>query len=165
MTDPWSLTAAALREPWRLWTAHAAHFGAVHAAANALAVLVPAILVPREDRRRMLLVALVVAPLLSLLLLPGLGEGRYRGASGLGCALWAFAGLRLALPPGGRVVGLLLLGALGAKIVVEVLLDLHPVAAGGGWVPMPRAHVLGALLGLAAALRHGPRGRVPTGPS
>lgn len=98
--DAFALTAEALREPWRLWTGHMVHFGWEHTLANAIALAVPWILVGRAGRRRLALSTLLVPPLLSLLLLPSIGEAEYRGASGLACALWALVGLQLAR--GGR---------------------------------------------------------------
>ena len=49
--DAWSLTAAALHEPWRLWTGHLAHFGREHALVNAVALAVPFALAPPGLRR------------------------------------------------------------------------------------------------------------------
>jgi membrane associated rhomboid family serine protease len=157
--DPLALSAEALREPWRLWTCHLAHFGWEHALANFIALAVPALLVPRRERGRLLLVLLVAAPLLSLLLLPGLGQGQYRGASGLACVAWAWVGLRLLSAKDSTAVGLLMLGALLFKLVVESpssnSLLLHPV----GWQALPAAHLWGTFLGMACALPTGFRTR------
>lgn len=153
-----ALTAEAWREPWRLWTGHLAHFGWDHAMANAVALAVPFLLVPRGDRLRLALAPLGLAPLLSLLLLPGLGGAEYRGASGLACALWALAGLHLARRRAGALPGGLMLGGLALKLVAETAFGstlLHPA----GWQALPAAHLWGALLGLAAALPARPRAR------
>lgn len=149
--DPLTLTAEALREPWRLWTGHLIHFGWEHALANALALAVPAILVRRQDRGRLLLAALVLAPLLSLALLPCLGGGQYRGASGLACALWAWVGLRLAGRREPFAPGLLLLGGLALKLSLESSLGACFLTAHSGWQTLSPAHASGALLGLCLA--------------
>ncbi|WP_243317999.1 hypothetical protein [Geothrix paludis] len=155
--DTLALTAEALREPWRLWTGHLVHFGWEHALANAVALAVPWILAAPRNRRRLALAMLVLPPLVSLLLLPSLGGGEYRGASGLACALWALAGLRLAGQQGSTPVGLLMLGGLGLKLGAEAAFGgsflLHP----DGWQTLTAAHRWGVLLGLASALPPWPR--------
>lgn len=150
--DPLALTAEALREPWRLWTGHLAHFGWDHALANAAALAVPWILAAPRDRLRLALATAFLPPLLSLLLLPALAGAEYRGASGLACALWALAGLRLAQRRESLPTGALLLGGLLVKLVAEAALDAPLLVRPGPWQPMPRAHLGGALLGLLAAL-------------
>ena len=150
--DPLALTVDALREPWRLWTCHLVHFGWEHALANTIALLVPVVLVPRKDRGRLLVVALLVAPLLSLLLLAGLGREQYRGASGLACVLWAWVALWSLSTKNATPVGLLMLGGLLLKLVAETAFSscflLHPE----GWQAMPAAHLWGTFLGLTSAL-------------
>jgi len=150
--DPLTLTLDALREPWRLWTGHLAHFGWEHALANLVALAVPALLVPRRERGLLLLVLLLAAPLLSLLLLPGLGQGQYRGASGLACVAWSWVGLRLLSTGNNSRVGLLMLGGLLLKLAAETVSGscflLHPE----GWQALPAAHLWGTLLGLTCAL-------------
>lgn len=150
--DLWSLTAEALREPWRLWTGHLAHFGWEHALANAVALLVPLLLLPARERGRAILALGLIAPLLSLALLPGLGVAEYRGASGLACALWALAGLRLIGRRESAGVGLLLLAGLGLKLAAEAALGSCFLVRAEGWQAMPSAHFWGAVLGLGLAL-------------
>ena len=130
---------------------HLVHFGWEHALANALALAVPAILVRRQDRGRLLLAVLVLAPLLSLALLPCLGGGQYRGASGLACALWAWVGLRLAGRRESFAPGLLLLGGLALKLSLESSLGACFLTAHSGWQTLSPAHASGALLGLCLA--------------
>jgi membrane associated rhomboid family serine protease len=150
--DAFALTAEALREPWRLWTGHLVHFGGGHALANDVALAVPWILAAARDRRRLALAMLILPPLLSLLLLPSLGGGAYRGASGLACALWALAGLRLAARRESLAVGQLMLGGLACKLAAEAALGTAFLVQPEGWSTLPVAHLWGALLGLAAAL-------------
>lgn len=150
--DPLALTAEALREPWRLWTGHLVHFGWEHALTNAVALAVPWILAPPADRRRLALAMVVLPPLLSLLLLPSLGGGEYRGASGLACAFWVLVGLRLAAREAFASVGPLMLAGLLVKLTAETALGSSVLLRPEGWSTLPAAHLWGAGLGLLAAL-------------
>ena len=145
--NPFVLTPDALVQPWRLWTCHLVHFGAAHALLNLAALVAPFALLPA--RARLALGLACLAPLLSLLLLPGLEGGSYRGASGLACAAWAMAGP--ALFRRDRLLGALWLAALAAKVGVEALRGTAFLAGGPGWAPLPAAHAWGALLGLLAS--------------
>jgi rhomboid family GlyGly-CTERM serine protease len=150
--DPLALTWEALREPWRLWTGHLVHFGWEHALANLVALAVPALLVPRREQGRLLLVLLVTAPLLSLLLLPSLGQGQYRGASGLACVAWTWAGLRLLATKNSTPTGLLMLGGLLLKLAAEAVAGNGFLLRPEGWQALPAAHLWGTCLGLTYAL-------------
>jgi len=150
--DPFALTWEALREPWRLWTCHLAHFGWEHALANLIALAVPALLARREDQGRLIWILLLAAPLLSLLVLPGLGQDQYRGASGLACVAWAWVGLCLLARRESAAMGLTLLGGLALKLALEAAFGRGLVVAGPGWQTLPAAHFWGALLGLTTAL-------------
>lgn len=150
--DALSLSAEALREPWRLWTAHLAHFGWEHLLANAMALTVPFTLAPRRDRPGLALALLLLAPLLSLFLLPTLGDGEYRGASGLACALWALTGLRMTSRRSSTSLGLLMLSGLALKLLAEAAQGGGVLVHAAGWQTLPAAHLCGALLGLGAAL-------------
>ncbi len=150
--DPFALTAEALREPWRLWTGHLTHFGWEHALANALTFGVPLLLTDRQERARILLSLLAVAPLLSLVVLTGLGTGQYRGASGLACALWAMVSLRLAERQEATPYGLLMLGGLLLKLGAEAVLGTGCLVRPEGWQSLPAVQLWGTLLGLAFAL-------------
>lgn len=150
--DLFTLTTAALQEPWRLWTCHLVHFGWVHALANGVALAVPWLLVDPADRARVGLALALLAPLLSLLLLLSLPpEGTYRGASGLACGLWGLAGVRLLKLRKTRVFGVALLGALAFKLVAEQGFGIGLLQP-AGWRVLPAAHGWGALLGLLAGL-------------
>lgn len=159
--DAFALTAEALREPWRLWTGHLVHFGWGHALANAVALAVPWILAAPRDRRRLILAVLVLPPLLSLLLLPSLGGGEYRGASGLACACWALVGLRLALEEAPSTLGRVMLVGLLLKLAAETVFGGGVMLRPEGWSTLPAAHLWGAGLGLLAALPDRSRVRLP----
>lgn len=144
--NPFVLARGAGSEPWRLWTCHAVHFGLGHALLDLAALAVPFVLV--QARRRLFLGLLLVAPLLSLALLPDLGDGTYRGASGLACAAWAMAGCHLLRQRRTRLEGLGLLALLGLKLLVEGVHGAGFLAGGPGWVSLPAAHRWGAALGV-----------------
>ena len=160
--DPFALTARALREPWCLWTCHMAHYGWEHALANAIALAVPALLAHPKDRRPLLSATLLMTPLLGLLLLPKLGPGQFRGASGLACLAWSWVGLRLAARKESFSVGLALLGGLGLKLALEGALGTSFMPTHPDWQNLPSAHIWGTLLGLASALPGLPRSRAVT---
>lgn len=164
--DSLALSAEALREPWRLWTGHLVHFGWAHALANAVALAVPGILAAPGDRRRMARAMLLLAPLLSLLLLPSLAGAEYRGASGLACALWAQAGLGLLLRRESVPGGALLLGGLALKLILEAALGAPFLVRPEGWQSLSQAHLWGAMLGLGAGLAGTslPGWGIPAGP-
>jgi len=150
--NPLVLDSGALGQPWRLWTCHLLHFSLAHAFLNLAALALPFLLAGRRlARRAVLWLGLAGAPLLSLALLPALEGGQYRGASGLACAAWAMVGLTLALGPGTRLKGALLLGPLALKLILEGL-GVGTVLQPAGWQVLPAAHLYGALLGCLAAL-------------
>lgn len=158
--DPWSLTRAAMIEPWRLWTGHLVHYSAAHALSNAFALAVPLILLPEAERPAAIRALLIGAPLLSLTLLPLLSGGdAYRGASGLACILWALAGLRLCRPGEAVPVGLLLLTGLTLKLAAEAMALPSGLVPAGGWRALPAAHLRGAMVGLVLGLLPGDRAR------
>ena len=167
--DPFALTPAALHEPWRLWTAHLAHFGWAHALPNLVAFAVPLVLAPRWLRPSLLGALVLVAPLLSLLLLPGLEGGQYCGASGLACALWAMVGLNLSVRSTTAPLGLMMVGGLLVKLGAETALGSCFLARADSWQALPAAHLWGSALGLGAGLlirpgsRRARRSEAPTG--
>jgi len=159
--NPFVLGGAGL---WRLWTCHLVHFGVGHALLDLAALGVPFALVPARAWPRMLLGLFLVAPVLSLVLLPGLNGGTYRGASGLACAAWSMAGAALARERGTRVEGFLLLGLLGAKLMVEAWSGAAFLPGGAGWVSLPGAHRWGAVMGGLASPMIGMGIRLPRPP-
>ncbi|BDU75074.1 rhomboid family intramembrane serine protease [Mesoterricola sediminis] len=158
--NPFVLRAGAWAEPWRLWTCHAVHFDAVHAGLNLAALAVPFLLV--RDRGRLARGLLVAAPVLALLLLPAIGPGTYRGASGLACTAWAAAGLGLLGDRRRRGEGLALCGLLVGKLAWEAFRGAAWLPGGEGWTALPAAHLWGAALGglLAGVDRFRRRGGV-----
>lgn len=161
--NPFVLAPGAAWEPWRLWTCHAVHFGAAHALLNLAALAVPFALLPPRGWARLALALLVLAPVLSLALLPFLDGGQYRGASGLACAAWACAGTALVRDRRSRLEGALLLALLGGKLLAEALWGAALLPRGPGWESLPAAHrlglVLGAFLGWAGACAPVPAGK------
>jgi len=150
--NPFALDAMAWQEPWRLWTGHLTHFGWGHGLANLIALAVPLLLTRRPDRARLMGCLLLIAPLLSLCLLPSIQGSEYRGASGLACALWSLAGLHLIRRRESAPVGLMLLGGLALKLGAESALGIGFIVHPEGWQTLSAAHGWGTALGLAFAL-------------
>jgi membrane associated rhomboid family serine protease len=146
------LTVNALQEPWTLWTCHLAHHDWQHAADNALALSIPLLLAQRKDRGRIFLWLLLLAPLLSLALLPSLHGETFGGLSGLGCATWTLVGLQLLFREETIPVGGLMLALLGLKFAVEGMTGSGLLAHHGRWQTLSASHLCGMLLGLGAGL-------------
>jgi membrane associated rhomboid family serine protease len=146
------LTVNALQEPWSLWTCHLAHHDWQHAADNALALSIPLLLAQRQDRGRTLLWLFLLAPLLSLALLPSLQGETYGGFSGLGCAAWTLVGLQLLFREETLPVGGMMLALLGLKFAVEGMTGSGLLAHHGRWQTLSDSHLYGMLLGLGAGL-------------
>lgn len=152
----WERGAILHGELWRLWTGHLVHFSLSHAAADALVLAAMGLLAePLVGPRRFAMLLGGGAFVLSLGLLalaPGLHE--FRGASGL-AVLTAVLGGVLAWQryPASRPMLLCAALALASKTLWEAcahtaaFTELPPGVA-VAW----QAHVLGALLGVCAAL-------------
>lgn len=137
--------------PWRLLTAHLAHYSFEHWLLDALTFLALGSACVRRAARRTyatLLVAALAIPAGVLLLQPEIRC--YRGLSGLDSALF---GLLLALTlRSGRSGQALLAGALFmAKLAFELTTgrSVFYDPSDSGFTPLPLAHALGALAGLA----------------
>ncbi|MEO8299404.1 MAG: rhomboid family intramembrane serine protease [Burkholderiales bacterium] len=155
---------------WQLWSGQVVHWSALHAAADALGVaaagwLAGALYGPARVARWLL----AAAPLLSLGILACQPElASYRGASGLVVGLGSLAWVGLWRTATVRRRWLVLVAL---AFVFKLALAWHAVAMGlpvaGFGLPEGvsvawSAHVLGALLGLAAgALRTAPDPRTP----
>jgi len=122
-----------------LWICHLMHWSWQHAAVNAIAAL-PPIALMRGQRRRLILFAILAAPLIALAVRVGF-DGEYRGASGLVVGMWVYAATVMK--------NRLMLALVAMKLVVE---------AGGwgavheGFVTVALAHDAGATVGLVMAL-------------
>lgn len=148
----WMLTSNVLHEPWTLWTSHLAHHSWQHAADNSLALIIPFLLAHSKDRKRLALWLFLLAPFLSLALLPTLEGGAFGGISGLACAAWVLVGVQLMMTDETLPVGLLMLGLLAAKFTVESMTGSGLLSHAGRWQSISDSHIRGALLGLAAAM-------------
>ena len=150
--DTWILTPQALQEPWRFWTCHLAHHGWQHAADNSLALAIPLVLAQKRDRIRVFLWLLLLAPVLSLALMPFLQGGSYQGLSGLACAAWALVGLQLAVKDDTCLLGISMLGLLALKFAVESMTGSGILFHEGRWQELSESHLFGTLLGLSAGM-------------
>jgi rhomboid family GlyGly-CTERM serine protease len=149
--------ALALREPWRLFTAHFVHLGFLHALLNGVALVLLAHLFAGRLRAGAFFGLLAVSPILLsaafLLLLPDLQW--YRGLSGVlhalyfaGCVVWISdsTGRARWLPIAALVAGT-------AKVLVEQPWDASfPVHEVLKIAVVPQAHLIGAIAGTAAGL-------------
>ncbi|HEX6885855.1 MAG TPA: rhombosortase [Planctomycetota bacterium] len=141
-------------EPWRLASAHFVHYSLQHWLVDALAFGALLLVCGLRAPARTLATLALSAPAISLAVLawvPGLE--RYRGLSGLDSALF---GLALALELRARRAPLVLVaGALfAAKVAFELATGtaLFVDGSGQGFTPVPLAHAVGALVGLACGL-------------
>jgi len=141
---------------WRLFTGHLSHYSGAHLGWNMLAFGLAAGWIERALGAWVLLRVVAASAFgIGLLLtgLPGLAE--YRGLSGINTALVAYLICHLALGAGPRLKGVAwgLAGLLVIKLGFEALTGASLLLSGGGvWVPLPAAHLVGALIGLGAAL-------------
>lgn len=150
------LTKAAWAEgAWHtLWTGHLMHYGIEHFSWDALMFVTFALLLWREEGWRLWKWLLIAAPLISLAVFtmhPALTE--YRGLSALDTMLFVryCLGSLFVLRGWQRCFfGLLPLAALTAKITLEFVFGgtLFVGDMGPGVVPLPSAHLAGAVLGL-----------------
>jgi rhomboid family GlyGly-CTERM serine protease len=144
-------------EPWRLFTAHFVHLTFLHAALNAVALLLIGRLFADRLRPDELFSLLGIAPVLISvlfwLLMPKLEW--YRGLSGVlhalffaGCVVWiATTTGRARWLPAAALVG----GAI--KVLVEQPWDSSfPMHQALRIAVVPQAHLLGAIVGTAAGL-------------
>jgi rhomboid family GlyGly-CTERM serine protease len=147
----------ALREPWRLITAHFVHLGFLHALLNGVALVLLAHLFAGRFRAREFFGILALSPVLLsaafLLVLPELQW--YRGLSGVlhalffaGCVVWiADSAGRARWLPIAALVG----GAI--KVLLEQPWDASfPVHELLRIAVVPQAHLIGAIVGTAAGL-------------
>ena len=151
--------AIAAGQLWRVVTGHAVHFGFEHFVWDAAVFVVLVLLCWRIEPRRCLMslaAATFAIPAVLFVLQPGLPT--YRGLSGIDSALYVTGALALAqrlFREGRRFVGIAAfasVAALAAKVAYELATGqtLFVDAAGVGFVPVPLAHVAGAVAGMLA---------------
>ncbi len=146
-------------ELWRVLTGHVTHWTAEHLAFDVLAfALLLWLCLERTVLRTLatLGAAAVVIPITVLIAHPDMQF--YRGLSGLDSALFVLLGallLREGIQEQRRgltLIAALALVAFAAKSAFEIATGDAVFAASGGFVPVPIAHVAGALVGLIAGL-------------
>lgn len=145
-------TAIAAGEVWRLFTCHAMHWSIDHLAWDLLAFLCLLPLCLRESVRRTWWTLAAASLAISGAVLVFLPEmERYRGLSGLDSALFVFlAASRLTRGRSGTVAGVAL-GLFAAKLAFEMATGSTLFTSVEGFVPVPLAHLVGALCGGACA--------------
>lgn len=140
-------------EWWRLWTAHLAHFSPQHAAIDALVCFIAGGIVEKRMGSRWIAWALAgIGPLISIgLLLWSPDLVQYRGLSGVAMALTVVAMISIAREyPAYRLAVALLAVVLAVKVVGEALeISIGFAGLPDGVLVEWRAHVLGALVGVA----------------
>jgi len=152
-------TAIAAGQWWRIATGHFTHWSNEHLAWDLLVFFGLGCLCERPNRQRFLaaiIASILLIPLAICLITPNLDT--YRGLSGLDTALFALLSvttLRTAARernwPLSVVIAGLLVGFVG-KTAFELLVggSVFVDASGGGFQPVPLAHVIGAVIGSAA---------------
>lgn len=146
---------------WRVFTGHFVHFSPSHLLLD-LAVWVPLSLRLESEGasrwwRLVLLAAVVVSAGVAW---AETDLGRYRGLSGLDCALLGFWLVRLGAGGGARRV---LASAIGLLVLAKAGLEALGGAslfAKGDFVSVPSAHVMGLAAGLVLALKWRPTPRI-----
>ena len=136
-----ALTQAALHgEVWRLWSGHLVHFSALHFLLDAAAAFPPLLLLRRSDVARVMLWALVSAPMISMLILLTTPGVEYRGMSALVVGLWTLAPLLSS-----HRLRYVFWALIAAKLMISgTLIDVPP---------LPLAHWCGAISGLVYGSR------------
>lgn len=139
-------------EPWRLLTGHFTHWSADHLHWDLLVFAIFGALLEMRCRRAFG----------GIVLLSGLGLGvllpflhpameAYRGLSGIDCALAAAVGaVHLQMRSRGeRAIGVAILAFVGVKVALEFNAagPFFVDSAGAGFVSLPAAHGIGALVG------------------
>ena len=140
---------------YRLLTCHLPHWTTSHLGWSLMTFAVLASLCEIRGQLRTLCCTIISAVLIPLSLLfaqPSLTT--YRGLSGIDSALFVLLAVQLArsVPSMGRIVALALIAFL-AKVGFELLTG-HTLFAdpGGRFVPVPLAHLSGAVVGLLCAM-------------
>jgi rhomboid family GlyGly-CTERM serine protease len=146
--------ALAAGQWWRLVTAHLTHFDANHLAWD-VGMLVALGAVCEAISRRGVMIALGLA---SVAITAAVWAWQphfetYRGLSGLDCALFGLFATWLIRQPSRQSawLGIIALLGVGAKSAFEINTGTPMFASGSGYSPVPLAHLVGAISGIAAA--------------
>jgi len=146
-------------QAWRLVTCHWTHWSWNQTLLDLVGFAIPLALCLRASRARTCWALGVSSVAIPLALWVGLPEMvRYRGLSGLDSALFVLLGLLLLRRPAIRgdrriawAVGLAL-GGFAAKVGFEVVSGTTAFADDATFVPVPLAHIAGAVCGALAAI-------------
>ena len=150
--------AVAAGQFWRLATCHLTHWSADHLFWDVLMFAALGMICEQMSRvhtRRCLIAAAAVIPLAVWLTLPNITI--YRGLSGIDSALFGLlVGLILKDKSHSRatvLIVLMLAVTFGAKICYETLANATLfVESGGVFTPVPLAHLVGGVVGVASAM-------------
>jgi rhomboid family GlyGly-CTERM serine protease len=151
-------TAIAAGQFWRLATCHLTHWSADHLFWDVLMFAALGMICEQMSRvhtRRCLIAAAAVIPLAVWLTLPNIAM--YRGLSGIDSALFGLlVGLIFKDRSHSRatvLIVLMLAVTFGAKICYETLAGATLfVESGGVFTPVPLAHLVGGVVGVASAM-------------
>lgn len=148
--------AAALREPWRVCTAHFTHFDTNHLVWDLGVWLVLGAMCERVSRVRFASIVAAASVAIGGAVWWWQPQFQtYRGLSGLDFALFGILAGALVENPqrNARLMGGLALCLALAKCAFELATASTLFANGTGYVPVPLAHLVGLLIGAAPALR------------
>jgi rhomboid family GlyGly-CTERM serine protease len=137
---------------WRMVTCHFTHFTYEQLAWDALVFLILGIACARRNRgafQATLLASIILVPIAVLAFAPDVTT--YRGLSGLDSALFALL-LTMESQRNWRVA----LCAVGfaMKLIFEMTTGATVFVSAGGFVPVPVAHLAGAIVGFAIGIAH-----------
>lgn len=145
-------------ELWRAFTCHLTHWSPSHLLWDVAALALLGRMCERRSPERLLAClasAAIVIPAAVGLFHPGM---LYRGLSGLDSALFALLAMLLLREKaaGGDLAGMalavLMMAGFGGKIAYEFVTADALFAGGADMVPVPLAHAVGAVVGIASGL-------------
>ncbi len=162
LAQAYTLDRAAIHngEWWRLLTGHLAHWSFDHLIWDVAVFSVLGVVCERRDRRQFVICLLVSAIVISLGVLAFCPQfERYRGLSGVDCALFGLCLTTACQSSGMSRQGRCLLLIAGVGFVLKVSWEL---ATGGSlfvqsdvMTPVPESHAIGAAVGVIVALVFG----------
>ena len=145
--------ALAAGQWWRWLTAHFTHFGANHLGWDAAVFLIFGAVCEFRSRGRTAFALGLASLAISVVVYIWQPQfAFYRGLSGLDCALFGvFAtGLLRRQDPISKIIGTIATIAVIAKCGIELKTGGTVFASGAGYAPVPLAHLVGFLAGMAA---------------